>query len=363
MARALPFALLLLTLAIPGCERTKIIDQISIIHTVGYDIQEDGQYRGTILYPDYTKSKSQENIQIRKARGSTSSILFSKANEQTKNSIELSKVQEIVFGEEFAKKGIGHIIDTVFNNPMIATDIQTAVVTPTARKYLEGVKENGTLGIADTIVQNYTTSLLPRTNLHIFLNNYYGEGRDPYMPILMLGGGDKNVSVGGIALFKDDQLKLTLNNKQTFFLGLLDEYKHMGQHEIPFTKDSKTGTLVVRIMDNKSEWKVRKSGPNPEIDLFLNVFVIIREYPNWIDLHKEGDIQLLEKTIKRNFKGEISRLVASFKEKGVDPLGFGDRTRASDRTWEEKKFYKEQYSKLKVNIDINLTIIQAGIMS
>ncbi|WP_181884578.1 Ger(x)C family spore germination protein [Neobacillus piezotolerans] len=360
MGRKTLVALCLLPLALAACERMKIVDQLTIVNTIGFDSYKDGQLRSTVLYPDYTKSKSQENIQIRKTRGKTTSMLLYRTNEQSKNPIELSKIQVIVFGEDFAKKGIGHIIDTVFNNPMIATDIHTAVVTPSARKYLETMKKYGSLAIADTINQNYQTSSLPRTNLHIFLNNYYGHGRDPYMPILK-HGTEKNVYVNGVALFKDDQFKVSLDNNQFFFLGLLDEYKHMGYHELPIKKGSKKGTFVLRTMKNKPEWLNIKPGPEPEVDLSLSLNVVIREYPDWIDLHHKKDITLLERTIRSNMKSEIAKLIEICKKNEVDPLGLGDRFRARDRNWEEKKFYKEQYKNLKVNIDIATTVIQAGI--
>ncbi|WP_316570263.1 Ger(x)C family spore germination protein [Neobacillus sp. YIM B06451] len=360
MNRKTLVVLSLLSMLIAACERTKIVDQLSIVNTIGFDTQEDGQLRATSLYPDYTKSKSQENLQIRKTRGNTSTVLIQRTNAQSKNPIELSKTQAIVFGEDFAKKGIGHIVDTVFNNPMIATDIQVAVVTPSASKYLETVKKNGSLTIADTINQNYNTSSLPRSNLHIFLNNYYGHGRDPYMPFLK-HGSESNVYVDGVALFKDDQYKVLLDNKQVFFLGLLDEYKHSGYYELPIKKGSKKGTFVIRTMKNKPEWLNINPGPEPKLDLSLNVFVVIREYPDWINLHEQKDITFLEKAIKRKLKTEIAKLIRICKENGVDPLGLGDRFRAHDRNWDEQEFYKEQYKKMQVNIKIEPTVIQAGI--
>ncbi|WP_409273836.1 Ger(x)C family spore germination protein [Neobacillus sp. SCS-31] len=360
MNRKTLVALSLLSLLLAACERTKIIDQLSIVNTIGFDIQEDGQLKATSLFPDYTKSKSQENPEIRKTRGNTSTMLIQRTNVQSKNPIELSKTQVIVFGEDFAKRGIGHIVDTVFNNPLIATDIQVAVVTPSASKYLETVKKSGSLTIADTITQNYNTSSLPRSNLHIFLNNYYGQGRDPYMPLLK-HGSESNVYVDGVALFKDDRYKVSLDNNQVFFLGILDEYKHSGYFELPIKKGSKKGTFVIRTMKNKPEWRNINPGPEPKLDLSLNAFFIIREYPDWINLHEQKDIHLLEKAINKKLKIEIAKLITICKENGVDPLGLGDRFRAHDRNWDKEKFYKDQYKKMKVNIKIETTVIQAGI--
>ncbi|CEG25809.1 Ger(x)C family spore germination protein [Bacillus sp. B-jedd] len=360
MNRTVLIAIVLLFLPLSACGRTKTIDQLSILHTVGYDSLEGGELRGTLLYPDYTKSKNEDNIQIRKTRGKTSSMLLARTNKQTKNPIELSKIQVIAFGEDYARHGIGHLIDTVFNNPMIATDIQTVVVTPTARKYLEGVKKNGTLAIDDTIVQNYTTSSMPRTSLHIFMNDYYGEGRDPYMPILKQGA-ETNVYVDGLAIFKDDKFKVRLDNNQAFIFGLLDNFNHQGFYELPIKIGSHTGDIVIRTMKNKPAWRPGKSNRSRSLELSLNLFVIIREYPDWVHLHNEKDIHLLEKTIEKKVKSEITSLIKTFKENGVDPLGLGDRIRAYNRNWNERTFYKDEYKKLQVKIDVKTTVIQAGI--
>lgn len=360
MTRTVLIAMILLLLPLSACGRTKTIDQLSILHTVGYDSLEDGEIRGTLLYPDYTKSKSEENIQIRKTKGKTSAMLLARTNKQTKNPIELSKTQVIAFGEEYARQGIAHLIDTVFNNPMIATDIQAVVVTPSARKYLEGVKKNGTLAIDDTIVQNYTTASMPRTNLHIFLNDYYGEGRDPYMPILKQGA-ETNVYVDGLAIFKDDKLKVRLDNNQSFIFGLMDPFEHQGFYELPIKKGRDNGRIVIRSMKNKAEWRPVNSEQSRSLEMSLNLFVIIREYPDWLHLHNEKDIHLLERTIEKKIKSEINSLIKTFKENGVDPLGLGDRMRAYNRHWDEKTFYKEEYKKLQVKIDVKTTVIQAGI--
>ncbi|RHW41697.1 Ger(x)C family spore germination protein [Neobacillus notoginsengisoli] len=352
--------LIFMALLFSGCARTKIVDQLSILHTIGYDRDEAGQFRGTFLYPDYTQGKNKDSIQIRKARGKTSSMMTARSNEQTKKPIELSKTQVFVFGEDFAKQGIGHIIDTVFNNPIISTDIQTAVVKPSAREFLEQVQKKGSLTLSETIEQNFTTQSLPRTSLHLFLNDFYGQGRDPYMPILEMGT-EANEYVKGLAVFKDDKLKLTLDSYQTFLFGLLDRFNHQGVSEVPIQKGKKKGIFILRIMKEKPEWRNIQGGSSPRIDLLLNVFVIIREYPEWINLHDEKDIHLLEHAIEITLKQDIGKLLDTFKEYGVDPIGIGDKIRGRDRRWNEQRFYRVEYKKLKSNIDISTTIIQAGI--
>jgi spore germination protein len=350
------FLIIIILTLIPGCERTKIIDKLSIVHTLGYDTK-DGNMGATVLYPDYTQSKNKQDIQIRNVEGATSSELLAHSNQQTQNPIELSKTIVIVFGEGFAKKGVGHIIRTVFNNPTIGTSVQTAVVKPNAKEFLKKVKENGTLSIAETITQNYRTLSMPQTDLHIFLNNYYGAGKDPYMPVLS-HGTEKSVKIEGLAIFKDDQYKLHLKEGQYGIFALLDPFKHQVLFEIPIKKGEKKGIIGVRELKNKPSWKVTD---DHSIKVKLNLKVKIREYPGWLKLNHESDIKLIKTAIEKKLKSEIIELVQLFKENGVDPLGLGDLIRSHDRAWDEDEFYKNEYKQLKVEPDITLTIIQAGI--
>ncbi|OCA83277.1 hypothetical protein A8F94_19450 [Bacillus sp. FJAT-27225] len=358
MNRPLLCLIIILLAVIPGCERTKVIDRLSIIHTLGYDAKKDGKMGATALYPDYTKGKNKQDIQIRNVKGTTSSELLAHTNQQAQFPIELSKTMVIVFGEEFAKKGVGHIIRTVFNNPTIGTNVQTAVVKPNAQEFLKKVKENGTLAIEDTITQNYTSMSMPQTDLHIFLNNYFGAGRDPYMPVLA-HGTEKSVLIEGLAIFKDDQYKLQLTEKQYVIFSLLDPFKHQVLFQIPIKKDEKKGKIAVRELKNKPTWNVISKH---KIKVNLDLHVKIREYPGWIQLNRKNDVETVKTAIKERVSNDIYELIQLFKENNVDPLGLGDLVRSYDRTWNEKDFYKNDYKQLKVEPDIKVTIIQAGIL-
>ncbi|ALC92167.1 hypothetical protein AM500_22105 [Bacillus sp. FJAT-18017] len=357
MYRPLLFLITIILILIPGCERTKIIDRLSIVHTLGYDIQKDGTLGATVLYPDYTKGKNKQALEIRNVEGANSSEMLAHTNQQTKFPIELSKTIVIVFGEDFGKEGVGHIIRTVFNNPTIGTSVQTAVVKPNAKEFLKKVKENGTLAVAETITQNYTTLSMPRTDLHIFLNNYFGAGRDPYMPVLSQGT-ENSVRIEGLAVFKDDKLKLELKENQYEILALLDPFEHQVLFEIPIKKNEKKGEIGVREIRSKPTWKVTA---NDSIKVNLDLNVKIREFPGWIQLNQKSDIDLIKSAIEKELKSEILELIQLLKKNGVDPIGLGDLIRSHDEAWNEDDFYKNEYKHLKVEPDITVTIIQAGI--
>jgi spore germination protein len=350
----------ILITVLSACSRTKVIDQISIVQIIGYDSSESGGLDGTLLYPDYTKSEHTDSLEIRKVSGDTSSMILQKSNEKTKNPIELSKTLVIIFGKELAKKGVGEVIGTVVNNPLVGTNVQIAVAPTTARDLINGIKDSGALSVEETIVQNYKMSHMPQTNSHIFLNDFYGEGRDPYTPIIDFSS-EKRAMVNGLAIWKDDQFKLALNNHQSLIFGLLDNFYHQGIVEVPIEKQSKNGKLVFRNLKNKSKWKVIKVGDNPEIKLNLKISTRIREYPNWIHLGKEGDIGFIKRKIQKKINQDVTDLIQLFQENNVDPLGIGDILRAHDKSWNEKSFYEKEYQKLKVVVDTDVRIIQSGL--
>lgn len=359
MKRNCLIAMLICLLCLTGCNRTKIIDQISIVHIIGYDIQNN-KMRGTIMYPDYTKSQRPDHLEIRKSQSDTTYMLLSNTNEQTKNPIELSKTVVVLFGEKMAKKGVTSIIDTVFNNPVIGTNVQAAIAEPSAEKFLEDVKKTGSPDITETIMQNTNTLSYPKSNLHILLNNFYGEGRDPFIPIIKLNK-EKRVMMDGMAVFKDDRYTVRLNQEETFILGLLDRHVHKGLMEVKLIKGSHHGKIVMRTMRNKARWKVREQGENHEILLSVKVSAKINEHPNWIELYKHKDLDLIKKTFETEINKQIVQLTNQFKEKGVDPLGIGDLVRAHDRNWNERSFYKEEYPTIQIRVKTDFLIKEAGI--
>ncbi|MEH7379329.1 Ger(x)C family spore germination protein [Bacillus sp. JJ1533] len=343
-------------LSLVGCSRTKIVDKLSIIHVFGFDIDDNGKIIGTALFPEYTKSKGSDKSQYLEQKTDAVALLRSQMSTHTDTPVALSKIRVLVFGEEFAKAGISDVVERLLLTPQIATNIQIAVSTNSAKETLTTLKK-GDLTLADKIKQNMIGQQIPRMNLHVFLNHFYGEGMDPYVPMLNIDENDK-IQVERVGIFKDDKLKLHLNEKETFIFSILEDYRTQAIYEIPLDNNNRKDVILIQGFRNKAKWDWVKT--EQQLNLSLRLIWTITHHPDRFNLENPQDLENIKKMIKENVLKDIEELLNTFKENGVDPLGIGNIVRSQDRNWDKTSFY-EQYPTLPINVDLKLKIIHSGL--
>ncbi|MEH7225517.1 Ger(x)C family spore germination protein [Bacillus sp. JJ1566] len=352
------FVLLFVCLvSLVGCSRMKIVDKLSIVHVFGFDIDDNGKVVGTALYPEYTKGKGSNEIHYLQEKTNTVALLAPRMATHTSTPVELAKIRVLVIGNEYAKAGIGDVVERLLVQPQIATNIQIAVSTHSANETLNTLKKQGELTLADQLKQNMTGQLLPMMNLHVFLNHFYGQGMDSYVPMLSIDENDR-LEVDKVGIFRDDKLKLHLNAKETFIFSVLEDFRTQATYEINLDGNNRKEVILIRAFRNKRDWEWVKN--EEQLNLTLNLIWTITQRPIRYNLENPDDIEALKKLIVKNVKKEIDDLLNKFKEEGVDPLGIGNIVRSQDRDWDEASFY-EKYPSIPVNIEMNLEIIHSGL--
>ncbi|WP_453991232.1 Ger(x)C family spore germination protein [Bacillus nitroreducens] len=349
--------LLLIIISLVGCARTKYVDKLSIIHVFGFDKDEEGNIIGTALFPEYTKSKSSDNSQFIEQKTDAVGLQRPKMSTHTVMPVALSKINVIVFGNDFAKSGVSDVIERLLLTPQIATNIQIAVSTQSAKETLK-VLQKTDLTLDDKIKQNMTGQQIPRTNLHVYLNHLYGEGVDPYVPMLTIDENNK-IQVDRVGIFKDDKLKLHLNDTETFIFSILEDERTQGVYEIVLDEESRKDVIIVQGFRSKSKWDWVKE--EQQLNLTLHLTWSIMHHPDRFNLENPQDLETIKRMIKKNISKDIDELLNTFKENGVDPLGIGNIVRSQDRNWDQKSFYDQQYPSLPININLDLEIIHSGL--
>ncbi|THE10575.1 Ger(x)C family spore germination protein [Bacillus timonensis] len=352
------FVLVFVCLAgLVGCSRTKIVDKLSIVHVFGFDLGDNDEIIGSALFPEYTHSKSSTKIHYLQEKSDAIALLSPKMGTHTSTPVELAKIRVIVIGNDFAKAGIRDVVDRLLVQPQIATNIQIAVSTHSAEETLKTLKKQSDLTLADQIKQNMTGQLIPRMNLHVFLNHFYGEGEDPYVPMLTIDEEDK-VQVDQVGIFKDDKLKLHLNVRETFIFSILEDFRTQANYEVDYDHENRKENIIIQGFRSKKSWEWIKN--KQQLNLKLNLIWSITDRPERFDLENPDDIKVIKELIEKNVKNDLKNLLDTLKEKEVDPLGIGNIVRSQDKNWDEKSFY-EQYPSLPINVDVHLEIIHSGL--
>ena len=92
-------------------------------------------------------------------------------------------------------------------------------------------KKEKSLTLAERIEHNMKGQHLPKMNLHLFLNQFYGEGMDAYVPMFTIDEKDR-IKVEGIGVFKDDKLKLHLNPEQSTLFSFIKDRRTLSIYKI-----------------------------------------------------------------------------------------------------------------------------------
>lgn len=349
--------LLLLVINLVGCDRTKIIDKISIIHVFGFDLDENDELIGTALSPQYTMSKSNDQIQYLEERANTGILLIPKMAKHTSMPVEVAKIRVLVLGKSYAEVGIRDMVERFIFTPQLGTNIHITVSTQTAKETLKTFSEEKSLTLAERIDHNMEQQVIPTMNLHEFLNRFYGEGMDAYAPMLTI---DKNnlVMVNGIGIFKDDQLKLHIKPKQTIFFSAIADPHTQATLPIELSKEERKEVITVKGFRSKSNWKWDQK--SEQLNLKLHLEWTLTQYPDRFNVENAKDLAEMKKIIVEELEKGIVDLLTTFKENEVDPLGIGNIVRSQDRTWEKEAFYKK-YPTLPINVKVDLQIIHSGL--
>ncbi|RAP74717.1 Ger(x)C family spore germination protein [Paenibacillus montanisoli] len=344
---------------ISSCGNRRIVDHIKLIQSAGYDL--DGKrVRSTILIGDYTE-KEKTNIKILSTESVSSMDTMQRQNTKSNQSLHTGQMRLVLFGKQFAKQGIGSVLDRLFHDQFISSRLRLAVSGTNAAGLLSStVNTHDTLFIMNMVEQNEEWGNLPKLNLQTSLYNYYGAGRDLFLPYLILEGG--TVKIDGIALFKDDKFATNVDIRDAFVLKLLTENSRNGSILMPLKESDALPDdyILMRSIASKRTIQLVSQEPAPVILIKIKMKVSVREKPEYIRFETKEDISALERKLAAYLVKKAEDFISLCKSKQVDPIGLGDFMRSKSRGWNEKDF-QASYPSLKAKIRIDLKIVQSSL--
>lgn len=349
--------LLVLVLMLVGCSQTRIVDKTKILAVLGVN-REQGEYQAVGLYLDPMKN---ERIMPLRGKGENMELLLSQMNMQSPHPIHLGKLRLLVFDRRMAEQGVAHFLHTFCRNPLISTSMIVAVSEqPPERLFRNLEGQTRELLPYHLIEQNVISDNVPLNNLHIFLFNYYGEGRDPYAPYLS-GNGDGKIALTGLAIFHDDRLKMVLGAKETLLLKML---KGRGTGGIlPVTVPAEPGnrTAAFNVFKGMPVLRLSREGDVMKLSVELRLEGMLKEPPAGVNLRYLKPYEATVSQLERQIDAGAVKLLNKLRNRGVDPLGVGDFVRAHFRSWDEEAFYKRDYPRMRFEVHTRITLKESGI--
>lgn len=347
-----------INLFLVGCVNQRIIDHVQIIQVLGYDLKED-KVKGTVVYPTF-EEQGKNIFHTLSTESETVDKVLINLNSKSSYPIDIGQLRTILFSKDLVEEQeLDEFIEYLSRDPIIGSRLQIGITEGEVEEVIKSsMSEKVSAHFYDKINQNIKYAGLPKMNLHIFLNNFYSEGKDPYLPYFILEDG--RAKIDGIALFKNGKYLNHINLEQSYLLSLLDAPLKHGSYETKVEDDNREGRIFLRSLDSKAKYKIKKNQKNPEINIKLFMKIQVKKGPKWIDLSKETDVQKTKKILESHFNKQIEQLISTFQEDEVDPVGIGERIKAKSRNW-DYKHYLSFYPQMNISVDTNVDIIQTGL--
>lgn len=355
-SRKLQCILCILVLLSSGCVKKEIIDDINLIEAMGFDYVGGGKIRGTILYPIYQPDQPPKDVTLT-AEHLMKKTILQDIQLQSPNPIVTGSMEVILFSKELSEKeGVLELVDAFQRDPGVGSRLFPVIVDGDAQKLLEGeygIKGNATF-IADLVKNNIEQEDLPKTNLQQFLFDYYQIGKTPFMPQLKQISKDK-LELNGVGFFRYGKIVETISSEEMFFFKLLVDKYSNGMHRVTIDDDE----AAVRDITSKHNFEL--TGQEPvEITVKIRVNGIINEFTGNELTPKR--INKLEKNFEEKISKECLALFEKFREKGIDPVGFGHYYKTQTKKFDYEKWTNSQYENLRVKIEPDVIIKEAGVI-
>ncbi|MDR7000652.1 Ger(x)C family spore germination protein [Neobacillus niacini] len=337
-----------------ACVQKEILDDVSLETGSGYDYV-NGKIRGTTLIPVYLPDKSVRNKTFTAFSQQSREFLLN-IQRQSSDPIVTGSLKVVLFGEKLSKKeGILALMDSFQRDPSIGAGLYLAVTEGESKKFLAGDYGNrgNAVYITNLIRHNMKNKDVPKTDMQRFLFDFNQIGKTPYLPRLKKIGKEQ-MEISGISFFRYGKIVDSIPAKKMFYFKLLVDKYSQGTLNISIDKEQ----AVVESI--RSKYKMQLASRNPyTVDVKLKVNAVLNEYSGKKVTPK--DIKKIEKKLQKNIEFECRDLVTEFKEKNIDPVGFGHFIKSKTRNFSFEN-WKTDYQYLKVNVHADVTIMESGVI-
>lgn len=347
----------LIILFLSGCVEKEILDDVNLITSTGFDLVEEDKIKGSAVINTYIKDQPVNDYVIT-GESKLSRDILDNMQKKSPDPLVLGKIEIVVFGEQLANKGISDLVDTLQRDAAIGERLLLAVSKGEAQSVLESKFENQGASnfISNLILHNKLNRDLPRTNLHLFLYQFYSKGQDPYLPYIKKNEQTGGVAIDGLALFDDKKVVGSISNDQLlFFKVLADQYtKGVYTLELPENNNS------AGIKSIASSRKLRVISLKPlKVEVKVKLEGYIHEYTG--KKITPEVIKEVEQVFEEKMKNEINSLFSYFEELKIDPVGIGDQIRSQSREFNIED-WRERIPELTVDVKPDVIISETGVI-
>ncbi|WP_338750943.1 Ger(x)C family spore germination protein [Bacillus sp. FJAT-52991] len=358
MKKTLFWSILILILVSNYKLEPKILEDTQHISAIGYDSAGENRVKATASVPFFPPGLDVTPMDITfTAEGHTSASVKQLFQTEAQKPLSSGRLNDILYSKDLAKQGIFEFIKTFSRAPEIGRGIHVAIVDDRAEDLLKFKFPNTVLTsrYLSDLIEHGLKDIIPITNLHSFLAQYYGEGQDPFLPLLDLR--EKRIHLKGLALFKDDHYVGSLSYQDSYLFKLLYEKSSNGTYSIKLDNGN---YITIENVSSKVKYRIsgNKESPKIKIEMFIVGQIVDA---SGMTLKNPNDIKKIEKQWRQKGTERAEKMIKKLQKLEVDPLGIGEKVRSKYHNFEIKK-WEQQYPSLPIEVKFNVKTMDTGIV-
>lgn len=393
-----------LVLLLPGCWGYREVDEVAYIITLGLDKGEGNLLNLTaqVAVPQVIGGNAEGGS---RGEGQPSEIISVEAatilgglqmlSTSLSRRPSLQHTRSIVFSEELAREGIGHLLAPIVRFREFRRNTFVAISRGNAREFLEKgqpVLETNPAKFAELLVATTRyTGFSPESQLHLFYNAAKSEAEQPVAMLVAVGGdgikengregrkhsegvflagavpreGGNEIEIMGAAVFRGGRMVGTLTGDETIIYNMVRGKFKQGIFSFPDPNEPSRFIILNLLAERPTNINVSLKEQGPVIDVNISLeaeFISIQSNIHYDTSERYAEA---EQVISRMLKLHADRLVRKTqKDFESDIFGFGKQARLNFLTWQQWEEYNwlDMYPGAQVNVHFDIDIRRIGLL-
>ena len=409
----------MLSIGLTGCWNSREVNSLAFVVSMGFDKTDDGMLITIqVLNPRAIASQKtvdEPTVVVYTETGKDTMEMIRRLITKSSRKLNLTHMQTVIFGEEFAKEGISNVLDFFLREHQVRSDIYFTVAkgitassvmhTLTTLDSIPAVKLLSSIKASDEIWAGTKAE-----KVISLVNSIISDGTNPVITGVQLtdqspsaqgqtgaqGQSTQSQSTQGQSAqsqstqsqsYENDTIErlreieadpLKIMGLSVFrkdkLIGWLNEdeckgYNYIIGHvksTVGYIEEKDTGKMTFEATGSHSKIKATLENEKPVITVTIDMKLHIENSSDQFDVSKKENIKKLEKLSEEKILGYVKQsLNKTQKDLKCDVFGFGEVIhRAYPKLWNTlKENWDDEFADLPVKINVTATIDATGTIS
>ncbi|MGG2026538.1 Ger(x)C family spore germination protein [Gottfriedia sp. S16(2024)] len=349
-----------------GCWDTRAITEKTLVNGISFDLDQDKKIEVNALILDII-GKGAGVFDFQSETVDSKGISVSQASMHLQSflpgDITTSKTKILLFGEDFAKTKITHIISTFRRRTLSNLNVSVAITNKQPAKNVLKLKTVGTkplsVILSQTIKNAEFTSIAQQIQLFNIFTYTSEEGIDFTIPVVDVTPADR-VEVTGAGLMHNGSYtgRFVSSEQSPLLLMMMGEYGSTGNFITKLSKkyEPPYNILAYNIIRPKNKLTVSTSKDKIEVNLTVKVNVSIDGISTMKFLGEDEMWSVINKDLNKRAQEVIKDIQLA----NSDVLGIGRYLKEHHPEKWRKLNWEKEYPTIKIKPKVVVTILDTG---